>query len=73
MVTHSWLTAPQHRVELASSCGLLAREWLRRDRVHSLEVAALPVPARWLIYMAVILAILVFGKFGVQGFFYVQF
>jgi D-alanyl-lipoteichoic acid acyltransferase DltB (MBOAT superfamily) len=51
----------------------LACEWLQRDKQHALEVAALPLPARWALYLVLGAAIVVFGSFGSSEFIYFQF
>lgn len=55
-------------------CGvLLAIEWLQREKQHALDVATLPVPLRWLAYVAAVLAIILFGHLGATEFIYFQF
>jgi D-alanyl-lipoteichoic acid acyltransferase DltB (MBOAT superfamily) len=48
-------------------------EWPLRTRQHGLDIGDIPVILRWTIYLAVILAIVVFGRFGSQQFIYFQF
>jgi hypothetical protein len=48
-------------------------EWPLRTRQHGLDIGHLPVFLRWIIYILVILAIVVCGRFGSQQFIYFQF
>jgi len=48
-------------------------EWPLRTRQHGLDVGHLPAFLRWILYLAVILAIVVCGQFGSQQFIYFQF
>jgi alginate O-acetyltransferase complex protein AlgI len=52
---------------------LLAVEWIQRRRLHALDIHDLRVYFRWPIYLASVLAILVFAHFGEQTFIYFQF
>lgn len=73
MFTHSWLAMPRYTPQALCSVALLAIEWLRRDRVHVLEKVAIPLTARWALYVAMLLTILVLGNFGTQEFVYALF
>jgi D-alanyl-lipoteichoic acid acyltransferase DltB (MBOAT superfamily) len=73
MLTGNWAVAPQGGLLILMSLVLLAIEWLRRDKIHALEMAALPKAGRWAIYFCIILGILVFGEFNSHGFYYAQF
>ncbi len=48
-------------------------EWPLRTRQHGLDIGHLPMFLRWILYLMVILAIVVCGKFGSQQFIYFQF
>ena len=52
---------------------LLLVEWLQRDKRHALDLAAFPVPVRWLAYNALLVGILWFGSFKDAPFIYFQF
>ena len=58
---------------LAACLFLMLVEWLQRKKRHFLEIEGLPVAARWLVYCASVLALLVFGAFGSNQFIYSQF
>jgi hypothetical protein len=58
---------------LLLSGGLLAYEWATRKWEHGLAVGSLPVPARGAAYVAVLLAVLLFGELGGREAIYVQF
>ena len=48
-------------------------EWPLRTRQHGLDIGHLPVVLRWILYLSVIQAIVVCGRFGSQQFIYFQF
>jgi D-alanyl-lipoteichoic acid acyltransferase DltB (MBOAT superfamily) len=73
MTTHTWLAVPHYGTQILCCLALLALEWLRRDKVYALEKIGLPVPARWALYVTMLLAILVLGNFGSQEFVYALF
>jgi len=63
--------------ELAvAACAILAMEWVqfrqRRGSVRA-QLSRWPAPARWAAYYALVLAILMFGKFQIRDFVYFQF
>jgi alginate O-acetyltransferase complex protein AlgI len=58
---------------LALSAGLLVYEWFTRRWEHGLSVARLPLPARWVAYLAACIALLLFGYLGGRQGIYVQF
>jgi D-alanyl-lipoteichoic acid acyltransferase DltB (MBOAT superfamily) len=58
---------------LLACIGLLLAEWLQRRREFALQVPFLPLPARWALYTAGLLAFLLFGNFGSRDFIYLQF
>ena len=63
----------RYLASLLVSAGLLAYEWLTRRWEHGLAISPLPLPARWVAYVALCLAILLFGNLGGQEGIYVQF
>lgn len=58
---------------LIACAGLLVVEWLQRKRDFALQVTRSPLPLRWALYTAGLLAFLLFGRFGSQDFIYLQF
>jgi D-alanyl-lipoteichoic acid acyltransferase DltB (MBOAT superfamily) len=52
---------------------VLAVDWVQRTKPHALEVAALPVWLRWVLYYIVVVAIIAFGATGHVPFIYFQF
>lgn len=52
---------------------LLGLEWFQREKEFFLQIERFPRPARWGIYCASIIVILVFGAFGSTEFLYTQF
>ncbi|MFZ5433681.1 MAG: MBOAT family O-acyltransferase, partial [Calditrichota bacterium] len=73
MFSSTWLTAPTYNLEVIYAAAILVFEWIRRDHIHSFEIASLPLPVRWSLYIAVLAAIALLGDFGVHDFFYAQF
>jgi D-alanyl-lipoteichoic acid acyltransferase DltB (MBOAT superfamily) len=73
MVCGAWLQLPLHLLPIGYCLALLGLEWLRRRKVHALQIEMLPRVARWAIYFGLVFAIFVFGDFGVNDFFYAQF
>ena len=73
--TTSWLVRPSGRVIVAVGYSLvmLLAEWVQRHNHHALTVDRLPTPARWGVYAAVSIAILLLGNFGDVQFIYFQF
>jgi D-alanyl-lipoteichoic acid acyltransferase DltB (MBOAT superfamily) len=63
----------RHAWPLLLGCGVLLVEWIQRDRRHALEIQDLALPARWPVYVAVVLGTLFFGNFGEVAFIYFQF
>ena len=51
----------------------LVWEWGHRTKQFGLDIPEYPVVARWFLYIVVVAAILIFGKFGAQEFIYFQF
>lgn len=73
--THAWTLddlAPLAPV-LAMCAGLWLVEWFQRKQAFALDIGRLPLALRWSLYVAGILAILLFGNFGSQDFIYSQF
>lgn len=58
---------------LSVSGGLVIYEWFTRRWEHGLSIRRLALPARWLIYVGLGIAILLFGDLGGQQGIYVQF
>jgi alginate O-acetyltransferase complex protein AlgI len=58
---------------LGASVLLLGWEWTQRHHSHPLELARLPVTARWAVYSAIVLLVLFVGSFGSRQFIYVRF
>lgn len=58
---------------LAFAAALLVYEWLTRRWDHGLSIARLPLPARWALYLAFCVALLVAGDLGGREGIYVQF
>jgi len=58
---------------LGLSAALLTYEWFTRRWEHGLSVARLPLPARWAAYLALCIALLLFGHLGGREGIYVQF
>lgn len=58
---------------LLLSAGLLLYEWLTRRWEHGLAIAAVPMAARWLAYVGICMAIIIFGYLGATRAIYVQF
>lgn len=52
---------------------MVAAEWIQRRRVHPLDIAGWPLPARWAAYYGVAAAVLLFGTFRHTPFIYFQF
>ena len=73
LASHSWLAVPRFTAQAVCCVALLAVEWLRRDRVHALQRMAIPVAARWGLYVTMLLTILVLGNFGGWQFAYAIF
>jgi hypothetical protein len=42
-------------------------------RQHGMDIGHLPVYVRWTVYLTVIIAIILFGRFGSRQFIYFQF
>lgn len=73
MVSGPWLQAPQLGLPVFMGMAMIIVEWLRREHVHALEIDRFPLVVRWAVYLGLVFSILLFGSFGVQGFFYAQF
>lgn len=58
---------------LAFTSVLFLVEWLQRTRAHGLEIGYMPRVARWGIYYAGIVVLLLFGNFSEHEFIYFQF
>ncbi|MDD3643810.1 MAG: MBOAT family protein [Candidatus Krumholzibacteria bacterium] len=58
---------------LALSAGLLVYERFMRRREHGLSISGLPPAARWAVYLAICMALLLFGHLGGREGIYVQF
>jgi D-alanyl-lipoteichoic acid acyltransferase DltB (MBOAT superfamily) len=58
---------------LLLSAALFAYEWRTRSWEHGLSIAAMPLPARWVAYLGLCMAILIFGYLGARQGIYVQF
>ena len=58
---------------LLLSAALLIYEWFTRGWEHGLAIAAAPLPARWLAYLGLCMALLIFGYLGGVRGIYVQF
>jgi D-alanyl-lipoteichoic acid acyltransferase DltB (MBOAT superfamily) len=52
---------------------MIVMEWWRRRRNHGLEIDEVPVGLRWTIYLALLLIIIIFGRFERVEFIYFQF
>lgn len=63
----------QYSAVLPFAFAPLVVEWFRRTKQHGLDIANIPQPFRWVIYLLVLTSILLFGKFGSQEFIYFQF
>ncbi|MHC4941328.1 MAG: MBOAT family O-acyltransferase, partial [Planctomycetota bacterium] len=73
MFTHDWLVVPRFAGLLPLCAGVFVVEWFQRTKEHGLDVAALPVAARWLAYYAGFAIIFVKGFVGHVPFIYFQF
>lgn len=51
----------------------LGIEWLSRRREHPLQIAFMPAWARYIIYLAIIGMLFMFGEYGYAPFIYFQF
>lgn len=51
----------------------LVAEWFMRNKEHSLDIAHLNKPLRWLIYIVIIFLIINYGEFQNKQFIYFQF
>ena len=60
-------------VPLALCLGLLAIEWLQRDKEHALDIRALPRPARWVVYYSAATLLFWIGSTGSVPIIYFQF
>jgi len=61
------------RLGLALIVGLEILQWLHRKKSMILRLAGMPWPLRWGLWYALILVIIVFGKFGNEEFLYFRF
>ncbi|MBD3278015.1 MAG: MBOAT family protein, partial [Candidatus Aegiribacteria sp.] len=52
---------------------LFGVEWLQRRRQHGLEISFMPRSARWAVYYACALVLILFGNFGQHEFIYFHF
>jgi alginate O-acetyltransferase complex protein AlgI len=75
LVTHPWIgrNLVPYLPLLLVCAGLWSVEWVQRKRAYALEIPRMPLAIRWGIYVAGILAFLLFGNFGAQEFIYFQF
>ncbi len=53
--------------------GLFVIEWFQRRRKHGMDIAFMPVTARWSIYYLSVLILIFFGDFGGRNFIYAEF
>lgn len=73
MFSQNWLAWPQDRGAVLWCAAYLGLEWFQRSRPHPFAIAPLPTAARWCLYCAALIALLVFGSFGGEDFFYAKF
>ncbi|MHB8078534.1 MAG: MBOAT family O-acyltransferase [Candidatus Krumholzibacteriia bacterium] len=75
LVTHRWTGGDltPYLPMLSVCAGLWLLEWVQRKRAYALDIPRLPVALRWGIYVAGMLAFLIFGNFGAREFIYFQF
>ncbi len=69
----TWSSLDAFRPAAGLVAAVLLWEWPRRHDQHGLAIAHWPRPLRWLTYLGVLTALLLFGRFGSQEFIYFQF
>ena len=73
MLSGSWLVRPDFLMGIVYSSMVLVPDWMQRSRDHVLCVEHLPVRTRWMIYYALVVAILLYGALERDPFIYFQF
>jgi alginate O-acetyltransferase complex protein AlgI len=61
------------RLGVALILGLEALQWLHRRKSMLARLAAFPAPVRWALWYALILIVIIYGKFGNEEFLYFRF
>ena len=73
MFTTTWLPLPRYRQAILVAVIFMAIEWLRHRHEHPIADLSLPTPARWLIYGAVALGLILLSGQGPSQFLYARF
>ena len=73
IVTTTPVVTPTYWGYILVCLGLISWEWIHRHHSFPFEIKHYPMPVRWGLYVALILAIAVFGNFSAKQFVYFQF